>query len=867
MNKMHFSLLLGLFFLLGWVAPLATRPAGATPHQPSSSLLLPGDENWLPGFGNGFAGLSHADMGLITADNQGGFYATGQFYFPYLTNPVNVVHYHNGQWTPIILPAPYAEYHYSTFQKLHLALNGDVYIKVAGSTLFKWDGVQLQTFDLTSFGYYNPRFLGTDVLSRPYISGVISDTENPTYIHQWNGTEWVLIGTAVAGESAQQRPPGPWPEANSAIFKMVFDTQNNLYFGGKFTTLNDIPMSSLAKWDGNQWTAVPNNPVENVYDLTLDNSEQLYVAGWNNDSQSWIVAYLQQGHWVQYTADNPIYYLEVNTPQQLFISGDFTEIGGVSINKLAQWNGTTWSNVGDLTLIPDNPGQAGPAIDLDNQNQLWLAEDVFKIGQETGVGMAKWSGSQWQMLAEPTGQGVNETVIDLAVDSEGDIYAAGNFYLAGNQALTIGLARWDGTQWHPIDGAAPCASCLTGTIWSIAIAPDGDIYVTGSLTADNLPTEQKVARWDGTQWSALGTGPVTNSSNYSPKHMVVNSLEHVFVATEDDVAWWNGTEWLSTEADITLDLVMGSNDLLYGAFYNNYIAVWDGTAWSQLGEEIPGVISLVVSPENEIYALGRFEQQTETYFVLHWTGTTWETVGPAVTPLNTGDMATAGVFDTAGNLYITGNFVFEYEGQTFSKIARWDGTNWSPLGSGLSSVINHVGLDMGLDLVINHHGQLFVGGDFTQAGTADAYNLAVWSLPVEKCGLGAGGTHQFYGSQETVKIDVAIPGTLDCVVMQQHRASHPAAPHNLRTGYWWEIVALDANRQPAGGFEVDLTLPFHMFPAEADDKLCFQTDTGWDCASASFDGQTITREGVSQFGVWAVETSLFNASLPIVVKR
>ena len=54
--------------------------------------------------------------------------------------------------------------------------------------------------------------------------------------------------------------------------------------------------------------------------------------------------------------------------------------------------------------------------------------------------IARWNGSQWQAL-EPIG--LNNTGLGLAVLGN-DLYASGNFTLAGGVPQTRGVARWDG---------------------------------------------------------------------------------------------------------------------------------------------------------------------------------------------------------------------------------------------------------------------------------------------------------------------------------------------------------------------------------------------------------------------------------------
>lgn len=71
-----------------------------------------------------------------------------------------------------------------------------------------------------------------------------------------------------------------------------------------------------------------------------------------------------------------------------------------------------------------------------------------------------------------------------------------------------------------------------------------------------------------------------------------------------------------------------------------------------------------------------------------------------------------------GDLIIAGDFD-DYSGTVLNNIARWDGTGWSPLGTGVDGKIND------LDVL---DGQLIVGGDFSEAGgNTNCQNIAIWS--------------------------------------------------------------------------------------------------------------------------------------------
>jgi hypothetical protein len=90
---------------------------------------------------------------------------------------------------------------------------------------------------------------------------------------------------------------------------------------------------------------------------------------------------------------------------------------------------------------------------------------------------------------------------------------------------------------------------------------------------------------------------------------------------------------------------------------------------------------------NELVAGGQFTAAggVSAYYIAKWNGTNWSEVGTSVnsdvyalTVFN-GALIAAGAFTTAG-------------GNNAKKIARWNGTNWAPLGPGFASRYGHAAL-------------------------------------------------------------------------------------------------------------------------------------------------------------------------------
>jgi len=80
-----------------------------------------------------------------------------------------------------------------------------------------------------------------------------------------------------------------------------------------------------------------------------------------------------------------------------------------------------------------------------------------------------------------------------------------------------------------------------------------------------------------------------------------------------------------------------------------------------------------------------------------------------------GDLVAGGDFTTAGGL-------------PANRIAKWNGSEWSALGSGLNSLVS--GLNPTVQaLAVMPNGDLAVGGSFTTAGGQVSTYFARWGVP------------------------------------------------------------------------------------------------------------------------------------------
>jgi hypothetical protein len=213
-----------------------------------------------------------------------------------------------------------------------------------------------------------------------------------------------------------------------------------------------------------------------------------------------------------------------------------------------------------------------------------------------------FSDADWVSL-NPGLPGADGSVSAIAADGRGNVYVGGTFTLVGSVPANH-IAKWDGSAWSAV------GSGMDSGVTALAVSGT-NLYAGGDFTtADGMPVNY-VAKWDGHAWSALGSG--------------MNGRVDALAASGTDL-YAGG--WFTTATGVAA----------------NYIARWDGSAWSALdsgmsGGSYPRVYALAVS------------------------GT---------------DLYAGGCFTNAGGVKANG-------------IAKWNGSAWSALGSGMGGSFPYVG--------------------------------------------------------------------------------------------------------------------------------------------------------------------------------
>lgn len=439
------------------------------------------------------------------------------------------------------------------------------------------------------------------------------------------------------------------------------------------------------------------------------------------------------------------------TGPALYAGGNFTTAGGVTANGIAKWDGAAWSSLGSgvddqvraLTVFDDGVGPA-----------LYAGGFFTTAGGVSANSIAKWDGAAWS----PLGSGVSSdlgggTVLALTVFDDGTgpaLYAGGSFTTAGG-VTADGIAKWDGASWSPLG-----SGFFDNDIRALTVFDDGAgpaLYAGGIFSIAGGVSASRIAKWDGTAWSPLGSGVEISVSALTvfddgtgPALVAGGNFSTAGGVSANRVAKWDGAAWSALGTGVSnsvSDLTVfddGAGPALYaGGFFTsaggvsaNNIAKWDGAAWSPLGSGVNGSVLALTGFDDgtgaALYAGGNFVTAggVNASRIARWSGPggafEWGNLNENGASLPVTNLTTLSINATE-ILIATGEFE-AVGGKSTRGLAQYDGASWDGLDGGPQSS-NSVSAS-----VVFNDGSgeaLYVGGDFSAIGSIDANNIARWN--------------------------------------------------------------------------------------------------------------------------------------------
>jgi len=375
-----------------------------------------------------------------------------------------------------------------------------------------------------------------------------------------------------------------------------------------------------------------------------------------------------------------------------------------------QWHNGSWSptthgldmnryfNLSFMKEINASTQYHGP-----NGPELVVGGSITAYGPEgNAYNVARWDGNAWRPMGyEPDWIFHRFLAHRFAGDSSDTIYSLSSSHVVSLGLMTSRVAVWTGHQWESMAQVAhPNHRSGAPGLRDIEIipTPSGErLVVAGSFNAIGGSSADHVALWDGEQWQPVGNNTIGG----------VNSLEFtdigegfgLYAGNWSGVWQWRSGDWeqvgdfdaaTDTQDYFVYDLHTfddgGGNRLYAGGFFRmnlagrsvHHAAVFDGDLWKPVATANSFLFG--VGPVNQFITLD-------------------EGSGPA--------------------LYAAGPMSIRAVDGFGQALGRWDGTEWTLVGGGLSRKFLPFAYATTLAPLTSDfldRPALFVGGDFGGVG-------------------------------------------------------------------------------------------------------------------------------------------------------
>lgn len=492
---------------------------------------------------------------------------------------------------------------------------------------------------------------------------------------KWQGSQWHQVSTGLI-----------WPDGeNFSGGYALLAARDGLCVGGHFSGAGGTAAHNIVMWDGQEFHALGSG-ITGASTQTAVYS----LAGSRDSDDDWIYA-----------------------------GGLFAMAGDVEANNIAVWHAGSWSTVGEGDEIASGALARVRSISVNRsggQPQILAGGTLYVKGKL--VGAAAFDGQRWAELGNSISYGVATL---LAGDERSGVYAGGSFVHAGDDTRLSGLARLVEGRWEPV---IHNHGLEVPSVYSICMFDGGNgdgpaLYVGGGFDAGGDVRSPLLTRWRDGQWTPLDTEFQHRGSNLDGvwkmvpfsdsgrPSLVVAGLFTLPGVSSGSIAKWDGEQWSalgSGSQGLVRDLIVfddhqGGGPALYAAGTfgvvegggPRQVARWDGVAWHSLGEpfqSIPGdpngiayVAALAAFDDGsgsgeELYCAGRFYRvgDVPVRLVAKWNGVRWASADNGLRP-GSEDARSLGVVDLPN-----GNGLYLGLASLDNQVRHWNGIAWEPVG-------------------------------------------------------------------------------------------------------------------------------------------------------------------------------------------
>jgi len=647
---------------------------------------------------------------------------------------------------------------------------GEIYVggrfmsadNIAVNRVARWDGAEWHAL---GEGLSGPVVaLIVDSGGNVYAGGNFRDAAgdpDADFVAMWDGSSWASLG-------------GPNSGLDGIVNALSIDSNGDLLAGGEFEDAGgDFDADHIAVWDGSSWSSIggTGSGVDGAVEaIAFSPGGELIIGGGFNDAGGVAAAdHIAAWNGSSWTAlggglNGSVYALSYAASGALYVGGNFTDAGGdPDADRIAVWSSPTWRSVGGAD---SGLNQWVHAIGISGTGKIFIGGSFTNAGGDPDADrVARWSPTSGWISMDGPGSGLSSTVYGLIIDDGNLPVVVGGFADAGGHEYADYITRWNAGDWSPLSrDSLPEGDGLNDYVYALALDSRRRLYAGGGFSdAGGDPAADHIAVWDGSGWSAMGPEDSIDGYVFA---IVENTDGHIVVAGDfadaggdpdgDNIALWNGVAWSSLggsgsrlDGYVYALIVTTEGKIVAGGDFQNAggdpaadnVAVWDGVSWSALAGPGGGIESTVwaldLDEAGNLFAGGEFSDaggDPDANGVAKWDGISWTSVGGPGSGINSAVYAVA--VDDLGRVFVGGDFVNIGGDPDADYFALWDGAAWTAPVASLNGAV--------WDLEFDGVGDLYVAGEFdSDSNPLHPTGIAVWD-GISWDSLGSGLDHEGY---------------------------------------------------------------------------------------------------------------------------
>jgi hypothetical protein len=275
---------------------------------------------------------------------------------------------------------------------------------------------------------------------------------------------------------------------------------------------------------------------------------------------------------------------------ELYVGGEFQSVNGITSTHIAKYNGNNWASVG-----------GGLGVLFEVRALTVYNNNLYASGRQISNDATVYilSSGNWISIATASNSG-NFTIIESMIEFNGDLVIAGMFSHV-NGVTSMNISHFNGSVWSAFGSGLTGGA---GRVSSLAIY-NGNLYAGGSFTDSGGNILNNIAQWNGSIWTdvagGLPNGIVSTMKNFLgslicggsftiPSTGLVNSLAKISNCNSN--LTFTGSNTICLGSTKTLTASAGT----FFQWYKNGILQSSGTANSFEATSAGNYICFITTP-------------------------------------------------------------------------------------------------------------------------------------------------------------------------------------------------------------------------------------------------------------------------------